>query len=102
MRVIKPSRLREYGDAHARARKSLENWHAMTRRASWHHFVDVRKTFGSADEAKVKSGKTVVIFDIGGNNFRMICAIHYDRQKVYVLRFLTHAEYDKGNWKLTL
>jgi mRNA-degrading endonuclease HigB of HigAB toxin-antitoxin module len=32
----------------------------------------------------------------------MICAIHYDRQKVYVLRFLTHAEYDKGNWKLTL
>jgi mRNA interferase HigB len=102
MRVIKPSRLREYVEAHARAGKSLENWYRIARRAVWHSLLDVRQSFGSADEVKVKSGKTVAIFNIGGNNYRLICAIHYDRQKVFVLRFLTHAEYDKDDWKLTL
>ena len=102
MRIIKHSRLREYGDTHARARKSLENWCEVARKASWQNLAGVRKTFGSADETRVKSHKAVVIFNIGGNNYRLICAIHYDRQKVFVLRFLTHAEYDKNDWKLTL
>jgi len=102
MRIIKLSRLREFGETHARARKSLENWYEVSRKAAWQNPVDVRKTFGSADEAKVKSKRTVVIFNSGGNHYRLICAIHYDRQKVFVLRFLTHAEYDKNDWKLTL
>jgi mRNA interferase HigB len=102
MRVIKVSRLRGYADAQARARKPLEHWYQLTRRAVWRHLADVRQTFSSADEVKVKSGKTVMIFNIGGNNFRLVCAIHYDRQKVFVLRFLTHAEYDKETWKSTL
>ena len=102
MRIIKYSRLCEYGEAHARARKSLENWHEVTRKSTWQNLVDIRKTFASADAARVKSGKTAVIFNIGGNKYRLICAVHYDRQKVFVLRFLTHAEYDRNDWKLTL
>jgi mRNA interferase HigB len=102
MRIIKPSRLREFGETHARAQKSLENWYRVARKASWHGLVDVRRSFGSADEVKVKSEKTVMVFNIGGNNYRLICAIHSDRQKVFVLRFLTHAEYSKNDWKLTL
>jgi len=102
MRVIKPSRLREYWEAHAKARKPLEVWYAVTKRVEWRNLVDLRKTFGSADEVKVKSGKAVVVFNIGGNNYRLICAVHYDRKKVFVLRFMNHAEYSKDNWKNNL
>ena len=102
MRIIKPSRLREYWEEHARARRSLESWNLVARSVVWRNFVQVRQTFGSADEVRVKSGKTVIVFNIGGNNYRLICAVHYDRKKVFVLRFMTNAEYDKNNWKNTL
>src|ERR1700744_1977430 len=98
MRVIKFSRLREFLETHARAKISLTLWYAVARKASWHNLMDVRKSFGSADEVKVKSGKTVVIFNIGGNSYRLICAIHYNRRKIFILRLLTHAEYSKNNW----
>jgi mRNA interferase HigB len=50
----------------------------------------------------VKSGKTAWVFNIHGNDFRLIAAIHFDRQVVYTLRFMTHAEYSKNQWKETL
>jgi mRNA interferase HigB len=59
----------------------------------------VRRSFRSADEVTVASGRTVVIFNIGGNRFRLITAIHYNRGKVFELRFMTHAEYSKDRWK---
>jgi mRNA interferase HigB len=102
MRVIKPSRLRGFWEAHARAKKSLETWFAVARKAAWRNLVELRATFGSADEVRVKSGKTVVVFNIAGNRYRLICAVHYNRRKIFVLRFMTHAEYDKEDWKQTL
>jgi mRNA interferase HigB len=39
------------------------------------------------------------VFDIGGNNFRLIAVIHFNRGKLFVRHVLTHAEYDKGKWK---
>jgi mRNA interferase HigB len=41
----------------------------------------------------------LTIFNIGGNKYRLITSIHYNRQKVYVRHVLTHAEYDEGKWK---
>lgn len=99
MRVIKTSRVREFWTRHRRAKTSLEQWLAKTRAAQWTRFEDVRATFAGADEVKVSSGRKVVVFNIAGNNYRLITAIHYDRRKVFVLRFLTHAEYDKYRWK---
>ena len=40
-----------------------------------------------------------VVFDIGGNKYRLIAAIHYNRGKLFVRHVLTHSEYDEGNWK---
>ena len=57
------------------------------------HARDLR-VFASADKVE---GLTV--FDIGGNKFRLITSIHYNRRKVYIRAVLTHAEYDRGNWK---
>ena len=56
-------------------------------------------TFSEADSTEVASRRTVVVFNIAGKKFRLIAAIHYDIKKVFVLRFMTHAEYSKGKWK---
>jgi mRNA interferase HigB len=52
-----------------------------------------------ADAVTVASGRTVVVFNIRGNRYRLVTAIHYNRQLVYTLRFMTHAEYSKNRWK---
>lgn len=57
-------------------------------------FNGLRATFASADYV---SGLTV--FNIGGNKYRLIAAIHYNRRKVYIRHVLTHVEYDRDGWK---
>jgi mRNA interferase HigB len=99
MNVVKPARVREYWTQYRRARTSLEDWLAKARSAQWQNLMDVRRTFSHADAVTVASGRRVVVFNIGGGNYRLITAIHYNRGNVYVLRFLTHAEYDKNRWK---
>ena len=99
MRVIKVSRLGEYGETHTRARAALERWLELTRLARWNTLADVHGTFPHADQVKVRSGRTVVVFNIKGNDFRLITAIHYNTGKVFVRDFLTHAEYSKDVWK---
>lgn len=47
-------------------------------------------------------GNIVTVFNIGGNKYRLIVAIHYNRGLIYVLRFFTHAEYSKNAWKEVL
>jgi mRNA interferase HigB len=70
--------------------------------AQWKTLHDMRRSFRSADEVEVESGRRVVVFNIGGNRFRLVTAIHYNMQKVFVLRFMTHAEYSKDRWKYEL
>jgi len=55
---------------------------------------DIRAVFPTAD----KVGK-LIVFNIGGNKYRLIAAIHYNRKWIYVRAVLTHEEYDQGNWK---
>jgi len=64
--------------------------------------IDVRKTFPAADAVRVANGRVVTVFNIGGNHYRLITAIKYQWGIVYVLMFLTHAEYDKDLWKQRL
>jgi mRNA interferase HigB len=68
-------------------------------RVSWQSIVDVRRTYPHADSVTAASGNTVTIFNIGGNNFRLVAAIHYNTQRIFIRDFLTHAEYDKQTWK---
>jgi len=57
-------------------------------------FVQLRYDFPWADRVDHKT-----VFNIGGNKYRLIAAIHYNRRRVYMRAILTHAEYDKGKWK---
>jgi mRNA interferase HigB len=60
--------------------------------------VDVRQTYPDTDSVKVRSGRTVLVFNIRRNDYRLIAVVHFNRQIVYTLRFMTHAEYSKDRW----
>lgn len=102
MWIIKPGAVRAYADRHADAAEALNRWMFLVKRAEWRNFSQLRAVFRSADEVGVASGRKVVVFNIGGNNYRLIAAVRYNLGKVFVLRFMTHAEYDKGKWKASL
>ena len=116
MRIIKESRVKQFMEEHPLARPSLERWVRLTRNALWRNFTDVRCTFPHADAVTVGSGKKAMVFDIHGNEFRLITAVHYAVEaagngarlhpsvggRVYVFHCLTHAEYDRNQWKETL
>jgi mRNA interferase HigB len=102
MRVIKIPFLVEAAKKHPKARKWIENWCAITREVNWKNIQEVRASYPSADTVTVNSGSNVVVFNVCGNDFRLIVAIHYNRGIVYTMRFLTHAEYSKEKWKKEL
>lgn len=99
MWIIKPQRVKAFAQRHATARSGLEHWLRVAKAAEWKTLVDLRKTFPHADEVKVKSGRTVVVFNIKKNEYRLITAIHFNMGKVFVMMFLTHAQYSKDQWK---
>jgi mRNA interferase HigB len=99
MRVIKPSTLKSYWAKHRVVKRPLEEWLVKTKAANWRNINEVRKTYPHADAATVASGATVTIFDIKGNAYRLITAIHYNTGIVFIREFLTHAEYSDGQWK---
>lgn len=68
-------------------------------REQFRHFADLRRCFRSADQGRVASNKAVVVFNIHGNDYRLICALHYNTGRVFLLRFLAHAKYSKDRWK---
>lgn len=99
MRVIKPATLKMYWTEHRDAKAALQAWLVAAEVAHWRSIQEVRQAYPHADAAEVASGATVTIFNIRGNAFRLITAIHYNRQIVFIRDFLTHAEYSKNQWK---
>jgi len=102
VRIIKRSTLLAYRERFAKANKPLDDWARLTLAAQWQNLIETRRTFPHADQVRVKSAKTVTIFNVCGNDFRLITAIHYDQQKVFILDFLTHAEYSRDLWRKRL
>jgi mRNA interferase HigB len=94
MHVIAKPALVDFWERHPDSRASLAAWYKIVNDNDFKSFADLRKTFPNADHVK---GLTV--FNISGNNYRLIAAIHYNRGKIYIRHILTHAEYDFGKWK---
>ncbi|MBI4028611.1 MAG: type II toxin-antitoxin system HigB family toxin [Verrucomicrobia bacterium] len=103
VRIITTKRLGQYCQKHARARPSLTRWMRVTRAARWMTWADVKASFSSADLVRVASGRNCIVFNIAGNQYRLITAVHHSsgegQGRVYILTFLTHAEYDTNQWK---
>ena len=99
MRIIKETFLRDAAEEHPKAAKYLAAWTRTVRQAAWQNFAQVRRTYPSADWVMVASAKAVVVFNVCGNAYRLIVAMHFNRQTAYTLRFLTHAQYSTDQWK---
>jgi mRNA interferase HigB len=102
VRIIAERWLKDAAEAFPKAASYLAHWQAVVKAAHWNSLPDVRRQYPSADAVRVASGGTVVVFNVCGNDFRLITAIHYNSQRVFTLRFLTHAEYSKAKWKAEL
>ncbi len=72
----------------------LENWYRTAKKSRWENLVDVRESSRNADLYK-----DCVIFNIGGNKFRLIVKFRLPKNKIFVRSVLTHLEYDKNYWK---
>ncbi|MBA3945785.1 MAG: type II toxin-antitoxin system HigB family toxin [Herpetosiphonaceae bacterium] len=94
MHIITRKRLNEFAARHPETRTALHHSYKLMKTASFGSFADLRAVFPSADQV----GK-LTVFNIGGNKVRLIAAIHYNRQKVYIRAVLTHEEYDRSEWK---
>jgi len=99
MKINGLDRLRSFEQVHSVARRPLARWCSVVRGARWSHFAEVRETFGNASPAKLSNGKKVVVFNIGGNRFRLVAFVQYQTGLVVVGKVLTHAEYDTDKWK---
>ncbi len=100
--MIKKSVLKEFWEKHPRAKAGLMMWYQITNTAKWSSLSDIRRTFSHADPVTTESGRRVVIFNIAGNKYRLITAIHYNTGIVYTLMVLTHSEYSRNQWKQKL
>ncbi len=94
MHIISKSALRRFWTTHPRARGPLSEWHKAASKAEWRSFADVKATHPTADRYS-----PLVVFDIGGDKYRLIAAVRFDCGKVFVRNVLTHAEYTRGDWK---
>ena len=94
MHVISRAKILEFCRRRPNLRSALDNWYRLMKSTDFTSFVDLRRTFPSADRVG-----NFTVFNIAGNNARLIAAIHYNRKKIYIRHILTHPEYDRGNWK---
>ena len=93
MQIIAKRTLRQFWERHPHAETPLKVWFAMVSKAEWSGPADVRAMFGSADFV----ADNRVIFDIGGNKFRIVARVSYRFKRVLVKFIGTHREYDQIN-----
>lgn len=99
----------EFAQKHPNAKSALDRWYNLMRQETFNSFADLRKIFPHADQVKIRKrrfnsplqDKIWTVFNIGGNNFRLIASIQYNPKdrRVTINKILTHAEYNKGRWK---
>jgi len=90
VRTFTKSRLRSYWIRNAGAAAPLDEWYSIADKAQWESFADVRASINSVD---LVAGK--LVFNIGGNNYRLIVKPEFELHALYIRWIGTHAEYDR-------
>ncbi|MEQ8667567.1 MAG: type II toxin-antitoxin system HigB family toxin [Pirellulales bacterium] len=98
MRVISKSRLRQYWmePGCEDSEGPLRAWytHVGSGTVDWNSWANVKRDFATASHVG-----SCVVFNIGGNKYRLITRVLYSSHKVFILKVMTHSEYDDGKWK---
>jgi mRNA interferase HigB len=94
MHIITRRRLNDFAASHPDVKPSLQYWYKVMKAGKFQSFVELRTVFPAADQVGI-----LTVFNIGGNKARLIAAVHYNRQKIYIRAIMLHAEYDEGKWR---
>ena len=92
MRIVARGTLARFWTTHADARTPLEDWYRVCRKGKWSRPAEVKVAFGTRIDFLPRNR---VIFDIGGNKYRLVAVMLYRRKAIYIRFVGTHAEYDK-------
>ncbi len=92
MQIIARRTLKEFWDRHPQAEAPLEAWYAQVKSASWQSPADIKREFGATVDFIADNR---VIFDIGGNKYRLIVHVAYRFKRVLVKFVGTHKDYDR-------
>ena len=90
MRIFTEQTLKEYIGNHPDARVALQEWASIVKRSEWTCFADIKNTFNSVDAV----GSQRYVFNIKGNDYRLIVLIQFTPKTVYIRFVGTHKEYD--------
>ena len=90
MRVISNKALTDFAALHPASEDPLQAWRRIVEASTFRGFAELRRTFNSVDRVG-----DFYVFDIGGNKYRLITAIHFNRQTIFIRSVFTHAQYDK-------
>jgi mRNA interferase HigB len=94
MHIISRKKLRNFCKQHVDCCDALDDWYIIANKANWRNLVEVQAVYSQAEAVG-----NFTVFNIKGNKYRLIASIAYEKQVIYVKYVLTHAEYDKDNWK---
>ena len=99
MVILAMSALRRFWDVHPATEGSLRRWYSVASKADWPNILAVRALFPTADAVTNDRGETLTVFNVGGNNIRIVARVFYSARTIFILHVLTHPEYDRGQWK---
>ncbi|ALF56337.1 hypothetical protein ACX27_10390 [Nostoc piscinale CENA21] len=94
MHIISRKLLREFCQTHADSCEALDDWFRTASKASWTNLIEVQAVYPKAEAVS-----NFTVFNIKGNKYRLITSINYEKQVIYIKYVLTHANYDKDDWK---
>ena len=91
MRVVAKKILRDFWTKHTDSEQQLRTWYKEASKAVWNAPVDVKRDYPKA--SILKGGR--VVFNIGGNKYRLVVRVNYLRKWVFIRYIGTHKDYDK-------
>lgn len=94
MHIITRKRIQEFVVKYPDSQSSFENWYRIVKETEYNAFSELKQHFRSADYVD-----GFVVFNISGNKYRLIAAIHFNRKKVFIRHILTPQDYDRDKWK---
>lgn len=95
MVVISYKTIREYTNKRKEVEDQLNNWYMIAERSDWANFNEIRATFNSVDAV----GNDLYVFNVKGNDFRLVARIIFRVRTVYIKFIGTHKEYENANLK---
>jgi mRNA interferase HigB len=94
MHLISAGKLKAASASYPDVEEVVKSFYKKVEKSTWQNLIDVQQDYRDAEAVG-----EFTIFNIKGNKYRLILDINYTDQLAYFKYFLTHAEYDKEQWK---